>query len=291
MILFWLLTNKKYALISILSIILTYPILFKTIHFGNNVPKVGTEGIFEVSSYNVARLHELENQKTADFYSHIEKLYNDEVIVFQEVNSSFKNKIKKMFPRDNHIDYPRKTTYIVSKYPIIDSGILDFGQTENSCIYADLDISGTRVRIYNAHLQSNSITNMVNKVTSQVDLNDEESWKDISSMIQRYNKATQKRLEQVRIMKKHIEKCPYPAIVAGDMNDVPQSYMYKELSKGLQDGFLKRGNGMGISFSGKIPTLRIDYIFATKPIRFLGFNTHRTNYSDHYAISSRVELE
>ena len=291
MILFWLLTKKKFALISIISVALTYPILFKTIHFGTDVPKVGTEGIFEVSSYNVARLHELNSQKTADFYAHIEKLYNDEIIIFQEVTPGFTSEIKKMFPQSTHINYPRKTTYIVSKYPVLDSGILDFGKTENSCIYVDVDIKGTRVRVYNAHLQSNSITKMVNKVTSQVDLNDEENWKDITSMIQRYNRATQKRLEQVRIIKKHIENCPYPTIIAGDMNDVPQSFMYKELSKDLQDGFLVRGNGLGISFSGKIPTLRIDYIFASKSMRFLGFQTHKTNYSDHFAVSSRIELE
>ncbi len=59
----------------------------------------------------------------------------------------------------------------------------------------------------------------------------------------------------------------------------------------MQDAFLKRGFGIGRTFSAISPTLRIDYIFADKRFRIDQFKRIVKNYSDHYMLVADIELK
>ena len=48
---------------------------------------------------------------------------------------------------------------------------------------------------------------------------------------------------QVELIRKGVDNSPYPVILAGDFNAVPNSYEYYHLGKDLQDAFVKVGNG------------------------------------------------
>ena len=84
---------------------------------------------------------------------------------------------------------------------------------------------------------------------------------------------------------------PYPVVFCGDLNDVPTSYTYSRVRGKMQDGFLKKGFGIGRTFTGLSPTLRIDYIFATSQYQFIQFNRLVKNYSDHYMLVADLSLK
>ena len=53
--------------------------------------------------------------------------------------------------------------------------------------------------------------------------------------------------KQVELIKKSIKKSPYKVILSGDFNNTAFSYIYKELSRDLNDSFKEKGNGFGLS--------------------------------------------
>jgi endonuclease/exonuclease/phosphatase family metal-dependent hydrolase len=58
----------------------------------------------------------------------------------------------------------------------------------------------------------------------------------------------------------------------------------------MQDAFLKKGFGIGRTFSSLSPTLRIDYIFADNQFRINQFTRVAKNLSDHFMIIADLEL-
>ncbi len=85
-----------------------------------------------------------------------------------------------------------------------------------------------------------------------------------------------------------MDSSPFPILVCGDFNDLPNSYAYQKIAKGLEDSFLKKGNGIGSTFIGKIPFLRIDYILHSHHFETIKINIHPQELSDHKAIESNL---
>ena len=84
--------------------------------------------------------------------------------------------------------------------------------------------------------------------------------------------------------RKEIKASPYPAVVCGDFDDIPNSYAYFTVKGDLQDAFLKRGSGFGATFRRISPTLRIDYIMADRRFSVKQYTRIKVPYSDHYPI-------
>jgi endonuclease/exonuclease/phosphatase family metal-dependent hydrolase len=89
---------------------------------------------------------------------------------------------------------------------------------------------------------------------------------------------------QADIISSLVADSPYPVVLAADLNDVPNSYTYFTVRGSLQDAFLQKGYGLGRTFRGLSPTLRIDYIFADPRLRVRQFKRVKKDYSDHYML-------
>jgi len=98
------------------------------------------------------------------------------------------------------------------------------------------------------------------------------------------------RAEQVEMVAQHIEKSPYPVVLAGDFNDIPASWSYHQLTQHLNDAF-KSGKGYGQTYIGSIPGFRIDYIMHSDEFSPYNFTTGDVEYSDHYPIWVWLNLE
>lgn len=288
-IIIWLFLNKKFALLSILTLIIGYKSLARTIHFGSSIYQQNDEALV-VSSFNVARNSFVKEEDWKDYIKHISSIYNNQVFAIQEGTPALFKALKSKYTKASLLTYDRKSIGFLTHLPVLKHGLLSFGSTANACSWADLSFRGKTIRIYNAHLQSNTISQSVQQITSTTDFDDKKSWSKLGRMIQKYNHASTIRLEQVKVLKQHIAACPYPVIILGDMNDVPQSHVYHHLSTDLQDAFLKKGFGMGATFAGNIPALRIDYSFLDKHWDVLSYQTIRSVYSDHYAISVQCQI-
>ena len=181
-----------------------------------------------------------------------------------------------------------KGAVIYSKHPIINKGYVDFGTITNSCAWADIVIDLDTFRVYSVHLKSNSISKDAEKVLETPDLQSDDTWTGIRGIFYKYVKTHIVRSKQSKMVKKHIDNSPYPVILCGDFNDTPISYTYHHLKEGLIDNFMIAGNGIGTTFNGKIPLLRIDYIMTDPTFSVNNFNIIKEDYSDHYPVASIV---
>jgi endonuclease/exonuclease/phosphatase family metal-dependent hydrolase len=171
------------------------------------------------------------------------------------------------------------------KYPIVNKGKITFESTSNLCIYTDVLLWGDTVRIYNNHLESVRLGYEDYKFIDKIDLDvDKKEVKDTKSILRRLKRAYVKRAEQVETISEHIAKCPYPVIVCGDFNDTPVSYAYQKMSKGLKDAYCEAGSGIGRTYNGKIPLLRIDFIFHSPTYKAYDFRIPDADLSDHFPV-------
>ena len=78
------------------------------------------------------------------------------------------------------------------------------------------------------------------------------------------------------------------------MNDPPQTKVYNLLKDNQKDTFREKGFGLGATFGStfknKLALLRIDYIFTPPSFKILDHQIYQAPYSDHYLITSTIQL-
>jgi len=111
------------------------------------------------------------------------------------------------------------------------------------------------------------------------------------TVIAKLRKAMSLRGTQADVARQIMDDSPYPTIFCGDLNDTPNSYCYFTIRGDMQDAFLKKGFGIGRTFSSVSPTLRIDYIFADENFRIGQFTRVVKYLSDHFMLMADVELK
>ena len=87
-----------------------------------------------------------------------------------------------------------------------------------------------------------------------------------------------------------MNKSPYKTILNGDFNNTTHSYVYRLLSSNFDDAFDIAGKGFGRTYSFDFFPLRIDFILVDKTLKIVDFQTHNVRYSDHFPISTILEL-
>ena len=98
------------------------------------------------------------------------------------------------------------------------------------------------------------------------------------------------RASQALDVKAEIEQSPYPVIVCGDMNDVPNSFAYQTISKNLYDSYTEKGWGIGRTFQFLSPTLRIDYVLHSKQLELKQVQIIRPSPGDHNPVIADFKI-
>jgi len=268
------------------------------------------DSTLHVTSYNV-RLFDLynwtKNKFTRNNILELLQRENSDVMCFQEF---FYEDTGKFNTLDTLLEIQPATSYHIghtahvkkvnhwgiatfSRYPIVGKGQIAFrDSTDNISIYTDIKAYGDTIRVYNLHLESIRFKREDYKVLKE--LTGKDTLADMDSpqrIIAKMRRAFIRRARQTDIIARHIALCPYPVIVCGDFNDTPYSYAYHQISRGLKDAFRTAGSGIGTSYAGVIPMLRIDFILYS-PEKFspLYFHTIRKKLSDHYPVSSIFKI-
>jgi len=176
-----------------------------------------------------------------------------------------------------------------TRFPIIKKGTIRFDEESNKtnlAQYTDILWNNDTIRIYNIHLASNHLnTNEVNEIMEA----GEKSWKLTRKWISKLRNGYKHRQNQIIQVREHMDQSPHPLIVCGDLNDVPVSYTYKVISRGLEDAFVNSGSGLGATYNGRLPYLRIDYIFHDNSFRSTAFHVIYKPFTDHFPVSSWLE--
>jgi endonuclease/exonuclease/phosphatase family metal-dependent hydrolase len=179
-----------------------------------------------------------------------------------------------------------------SRFPVINQGEVKnpVKSGKKICaIWCDVIIKTDTVRIYNIHLQSIGFTSTEESLFAEKNNQDEIEYKS-KSTVRKLKRAFVNRSMQIEALVDHIAQCPYPKFLIGDFNDTPVSYTYRKLRYNLRDAFLDSGPwGMGKTYNGPFPSVRIDYIFYPTLYDAAGFNILKKQYSDHFPITCRFK--
>lgn len=177
----------------------------------------------------------------------------------------------------------------ISKHKITKSQRIPFKTvTSNLCMYADIEIGTKHVRIYNAHLQSLRLSRGDHKFIENPE--QEEVVEKSKSLFRRMGIAFKIRAEQALEVKNHMRTSKIPTILCGDFNDTPISYCYKLLSNGLKDSYKEKGSGLGTTYVGNLPFLRIDYILHSKELKTTKYGSIKKFPSDHKVIINYLKF-
>lgn len=184
---------------------------------------------------------------------------------------------------------------IFSRYPIVDSSILRYSRPDGirateSLIAADIRIGDDTVRIFTTHLQS-VLFRPKEFHDLQIIKNVDDSILSASmSIAKKLRYAFRHRADQAGEVRGQLDKCPYPGVICGDFNDVPNSYTYYNIRGDWQDAFLKKGFGIGRTYVNISPTLRIDYVLANSGFDVLQCSRFITPYSDHHPVVADLKM-
>jgi len=310
----WIIRRRWFLILPLIAFVLGLTRLPRVLQINPDEEKpVYVEGQSEaihVMSFNV-RLFDLynwsHNNETRQKIFNLFEKEKPDILCMQEFYSSEEpiydniTGLKEFLVANNyHVEFPitlrdRDNWGIAtfSKYPIVEKGVLYFDKkTANICIFTDVQIQTDTVRIYNCHLQSIRFRDDDYKFFENLGQGEGEltRLKKSRRIVSRLKNAFIKRSTQADLIAAHIASCPYPVIVCGDFNDTPVSYTYQTISENLKDAFMESGVGLGSTYAGPLPGLRIDYLLYSGDFASYNFHTIRKELSDHYPISSMLIL-
>lgn len=181
---------------------------------------------------------------------------------------------------------------IFSRYPLKKVEEVFFDNEVNGYLMTNVHLPDDTIRLINAHLQSNRVTGMANNLEKERNLTKKDNWVTLKQMFGRYGRATASRTKQAEVLLSLVEKSPHPVVLAGDMNDVPTSFPYRVLnqSEQLMDAWIEAGSGVGTTYAGALPGLRIDYVFLDSALTVSEAKVLPEGASDHRPVRVRFML-
>lgn len=304
LLIFWLAVKPVVASISFVTLLIAWKFIYVLFgwHPGNNFPKNKKENQLRIISWNVRGFNGNQTNtalklRTQEIAYSIQK-WNPDIICMQEYNTN-----ERKGDVANHAQYfSEKYPYsyfskdyqteelayymgciIYSKYKIID--VQRFGyQNQESLIAATILKGDDTIRVYTTHMASYRFKQ---KDFDAIDDATKNKW----GVVRKMKHAFEERAIQASIVEKQINSSPYPTIITGDFNDVPNSYTYKKIATGWQDAFLSKGFGFGATYLGLSPILRIDYILANQKWEVKSWEQTDENLSDHHMIMADLLLK
>ena len=282
-VIYWLTKVKKQMLVSLFVIGIGYSYVFSLYKFSSSKNIDDGENLsimnYNVRLFNVFGWIDDPNLKQNISNFILEK--NPDVICMQEYRPDDDVNLKEYYKYEELSGHKVKNGQaIFTKYPIINSGSIQFPETSNNAIFADIVKNSDTIRIYNVHLQSSGIDPTVEQLST----------KDSENLIKRVSSTFKIQQSQTELFLKHKAECDYPMIICGDFNNTAYSYVYKEIKGNLKDAFVEAGNGFGRTYDFKFFPVRIDFILVDEGFEINAFKTFDVKYSDHYPILSKVKL-
>lgn len=294
-----LIVRSRSVWITILALVISIPGFSKSFSFGK---KLSDEGDFRVMTYNVHNFKHVDGKTDGETFEQkiIDKVKDQDpdVLCCQEF-SSFKQGVSRPkcielfaehagFP---NVYYNLKRNYggnvVFSKYPLKkvdeESG---FGKENTYGIMVSVD-AGTKGKFYvaNLHLLSYNITDDEIDVLMESTKSQENLEEIGKSVIRKLKYAFQRRSAELKEVLEDMPKVDGPIIMCGDFNDAPLSFTYRQMQNaGFTDSFVKVGQGIKPTYGGRLPLLRIDYIWGNDDVIPVKYRRMRFKASDHYPV-------
>ena len=283
-VIYWLLKVKKQLILSLFVLLIGYSYVFSLYKFSSS-KQVESEDNISVMSYNVRLFNLFDWIKDVEVDQQFKKLITEkqpDIVSLQEYhpndNLGLDNYYKFEDLKGNKV---KSGQAIFSKFPIVNSGSVEFPKTSNNAIYIDIVKQKDTIRIYNLHLQSSGINTEVEELKKE---SSENLFKRVSSTFKMQQ-------FQAELFLMHKRSCPYKMIICGDFNNTAYSYVYNQIKGDLVDAFEEAGNGFGRTFDFKLFPVRIDFILVDESLKVNGFDNYDDlKLSDHFPVMSQIAL-
>ena len=264
LLLMW--SNKIW--ISVVALLIAIPGIAKSFSFGS---KAKAESSIRIMSYNVHNFKHIDGETgKEEFANHVMDMVREQapdILCCQEF-SGFKSGVTR----------PQCIAKVTE-----DSG---FGKENTYGVMVSVDAGEKgKFHVANVHLLSYNITdNEIDIITNSSER--QEKLDTIGkTVLYKLKYAFEKRSDELKQVMEGMPPVGGPVLVCGDFNEPPLSYNYRQMQKaGFIDTFTKVGFGIKSTYAGKLPLLRIDYIWANDDVKPLDFERHKYKASDHYPI-------
>ena len=295
LLLMW--SNKIW--ISVVALLIAIPGIAKSFSFGS---KAQAENSIRIMSYNVHNFKHVDGETDKETFANqvmdMVREQSPDILCCQEF-SGFKSGVTRPqciedFAKSvgfQYIYFNRKINYggnvIFSKYPLAkvteDSG---FGKENTYGVMVSVDAGEKgKFHVANVHLLSYNITDDEIDIITNSSERQEKLDTIGKTVLYKLKYAFEKRSDELKQVMEGMPPVGGPILICGDFNEPPLSYNYRQMQQaGFIDTFTKVGFGIKSTYAGKLPLLRIDYIWANDNVKPLDFERHKYKASDHYPI-------
>jgi endonuclease/exonuclease/phosphatase family metal-dependent hydrolase len=314
----WLVIKPVYVIISLVALLLAYKPIQNIIPFrvSSTFPQTKAATNTRIMSWNVCAFDLLtysrtHKRKVFDSMVALINKFDPDIACFQEMVASDtvvpQLKHLSTLTRSLHFAYHFYTynpeenwffdlhfgTITYSKYPIINHKTIRHEPNDYNSMFQYVDIvkNNDTLRVFNIHLESLHFTDNNFKYLDKSIKDETVNIDQSKPILQKMKYGFAKRQRQADWIKQEINNSPYPVIICGDLNDVPNSYAYATIGEGLKNAFEEKGSGIGRTFSSISPTLRIDNIFVDKRFTVEQYTRVKKRLSDHFPIFADISTK
>jgi len=284
---YWLLKWKRQLWLSAFVLLLGYICLGNFFKFKLSEKEI-KEGDLSIMSYNVKGFNKFDWLHDASVEVRIMEFISSEdpdILCIQEFSRIKDRQLKKLYPFKFITGYKssekKSIQAIYSKFPIINSGSLDFPDSGNNAIFADIVVSKDTIRLYNLHLESHRVIPSVRRISNEPK----------GRLLRRLAKSFAKQGEQAELFDKHRNATPYRKIVCGDFNNTQFSNVYKLIKGEMNDSFMEKGTGYGRTFNFRYYPVRIDFILADQQYEIMAHKNFDIKLSDHFPVMASIKID
>ena len=303
----WVFIKKRYILISFVGLLCAYqPItLYCPLNSSTSAADL-PDSLITVLSYNSSNWGNLRTspdkistpeEKVNIMKEMIEEVDADIITLQESPLIAAAEPITSLYQYKDSIISKEKNGVILtvlSRYPIIRKENLNIESKGNACGAFWLNVKGREVIVINAHLE---VMHFSMEERSQLSTivhgkqKDHDSIRTTShTLVGKIYSSTKIRARQAERVAEFIEKHKgTPIILAGDFNDIPNSYVHSTIP--LTDCYATTGFGPGYSFKHFGIRVRIDNIMCSD--HFTPYNCHiikNIGISDHQPIVCKLKI-
>lgn len=317
---YWLLRDWRVALLPLLAALLTWPhfergLALHPLHLAGTAPAPGAGPRVRLLSANVRIFNVYPQLRDPDLASSrkmitwlaespadiicLQEFYNEPASIRTRDSRVF-HSVAQIGPLAGRQVFFSKTLTnsagsefglaIFSRFPILSRGTISFGKlTQNHAMYADVRLpTGDTIRVFNFHLQSMSLEekDIVDSYSSRTGFEQKSR-----GLLARFKRGSVARSVQMDTLVQRFAQCRYPLLLCADLNDLPYSYSYDQLADRFQNAWTSVGTGIGATYNGRLPFVRIDNQFASPEWQVEACRVHyEIPYSDHFPITADYQL-
>ena len=300
---FWLLAWDKRRLLLVAAVwLISLPQLLVYFPISRAEKSLGTEEeSLRILSYNVCAFGFKPHTKTSPNATlQYIKSSGADIVCIQEamlnqnpwagvVSKTLRSYLDEDYPYINVIRVNRggSTLALLSKYPIKEAKEIPLPSWVNGAVAYKVDIRGKETLVINVHLESFRLHRVDGEDYLRL-AKDGDAVRLKDALRAKLSPTFRSHNIQANIIHDLIQRYGSGrVIVCGDFNDTPLSYARYKIGEGLEDAFVSKGNGLGISFHTRPFFVRIDHLLFGTHYRNLRCEVDKTaSESDHYPIEA-----